>query len=199
MQQLCEDMWTVLRTLRPYAVLCLAWASWPLWEMDLSCHGELCFLCHHQRLVSNSVNKSQVFFWPASGVRRWFLTAYVVNLNLKGCQLLIYCRKTGESDLPMPAAEAVPFTSPENLAVQVSLPRRGVVTGMGIRKGVTLIVGGGFHGKTTLLKALEAGVYNKASTHSPLLQATKSACADVGYQGSMPHHTYLVVVSIVAL
>ncbi|EIE22453.1 hypothetical protein COCSUDRAFT_16516, partial [Coccomyxa subellipsoidea C-169] len=67
-------------------------------------------------------------------------------------------RKTGESDLPMPAAEAVPFTSPENLAVQVSLPRRGVVTGMGIRKGVTLIVGGGFHGKTTLLKALEAGV-----------------------------------------
>ena len=31
---------------------------------------------------------------------------------------------------------------------------------MGIRKGITLIVGGGYHGKSTLLKALEAGVYN---------------------------------------
>jgi predicted ABC-class ATPase len=61
----------------------------------------------------------------------------------------------------MSAAEAVPFQSPESLAVDVLLPRRGLVTGMGIRQGVTLIVGGGFHGKTTLLKALEAGVYNK--------------------------------------
>ena len=67
----------------------------------------------------------------------------------------------------MPVAEAVPFTSPEGLAVEVSLPRRGVVKGMGIRKGVTLIVGGGFHGKTTLLKALEAGIYNKASGFPP--------------------------------
>ena len=64
-----------------------------------------------------------------------------------------YCRKTGESDLPMPATDAVPFTSPESLMVEVTLPRRGVVKGMGIRQGVTLIVGGGFHGKTTLLKA----------------------------------------------
>ncbi len=41
------------------------------------------------------------------------------------------------------------------------------MTGMGIRQGVTLIVGGGFHGKTTLLKALEAGIYDKASFHGP--------------------------------
>ena len=68
----------------------------------------------------------------------------------------------------MPAAEAVPFVSPPSLAVKVTLPRQGVVTGMGIRQGVTLIVGGGFHGKTTLLKALEAGIYDKASFSSPL-------------------------------
>jgi hypothetical protein len=61
----------------------------------------------------------------------------------------------------MRAAEAVLFESPPSLAVEVNLPNRGRVSGMGIRKGVTLIVGGGFHGKTTLLKALEAGVYNK--------------------------------------
>lgn len=34
---------------------------------------------------------------------------------------------------------------------------------MGIPKGVTLIVGGGFHGKSTLLNAIQLGVYN----HSP--------------------------------
>ncbi len=40
------------------------------------------------------------------------------------------------------------------------LPHKGEITGMGIRKGITLIVGGGYHGKSTLLKALELGVYN---------------------------------------
>lgn len=61
----------------------------------------------------------------------------------------------------MPAGEAVPFASPESLAVTVTLPNRGPVRGMGVREGVTLVVGGGFHGKTTLLRAIELGVYNK--------------------------------------
>ncbi|CAL8468571.1 g8111 [Coccomyxa elongata] len=81
-------------------------------------------------------------------------------------------RKSGASDQPMPASEAVPFVSPPSLAVQVTLPRRGVVTGMGIRQGVTLIVGGGFHGKTTLLKALEAGIYDKVPGDGRELIAT---------------------------
>ena len=58
----------------------------------------------------------------------------------------------------------VAFTSPPSLAVEVALPHRGVVSGMGIRRGITLIAGGGFHGKSTLLQALEAGVYNKVIT-----------------------------------
>ena len=66
------------------------------------------------------------------------------------------------ADAPMTSAEAVPFTSPPSLAVTLQLPNAGAVTGMGVRKGVTLIVGGGFHGKTTLLNAIEAGIYNKA-------------------------------------
>lgn len=44
--------------------------------------------------------------------------------------------------------------------MEITLPHRGVIRGMGIRKGITLIVGGGYHGKSTLLKALELGVYN---------------------------------------
>ena len=70
-------------------------------------------------------------------------------------------RKSGASDEPMPAAEAVPFRSPDSLAMTLQLPNRGAVRGLGVRAGVTLIVGGGFHGKSTVLEALEKGVYNK--------------------------------------
>jgi predicted ABC-class ATPase len=36
------------------------------------------------------------------------------------------------------------------MEVSITLPHAGTVTGMGICKGVTVIVGGGFHGKSTL-------------------------------------------------
>ena len=67
-------------------------------------------------------------------------------------------RVSGVSPLPMKGA--VPFVSPEDLAVSLTLPHAGVMRGMGVRKGVTLIVGGGYHGKSTLLGALEKGVYD---------------------------------------
>jgi len=67
-------------------------------------------------------------------------------------------RESGVSDRPM--KDAVPFRSPESMAVTLELPHRGPVRGMGIRRGITLIAGGGYHGKSTLLKALERGVYN---------------------------------------
>jgi predicted ABC-class ATPase len=55
---------------------------------------------------------------------------------------------------------AVPFEGPEELRVSVELPNRGEVSGMGIPEGVTLVAGGGFHGKSTLLSALALGVYD---------------------------------------
>lgn len=67
-------------------------------------------------------------------------------------------RESGISSKPMKGA--VVFESPEELKVTMDLPHRGKITGMGIRRGITLIVGGGYHGKSTLLKALELGVYN---------------------------------------
>ena len=59
-----------------------------------------------------------------------------------------------------PMKGGVKFRSPKELEVTMELPHRGKITGMGIRKGITLIVGGGYHGKSTLLKALELGVYD---------------------------------------
>ena len=67
-------------------------------------------------------------------------------------------RESGVSDRPMRGA--VPFESPESMEVELTLPHKGKIKGMGIPKGITLIVGGGYHGKSTLLKALELGVYN---------------------------------------
>ncbi|UOR13310.1 ABC-ATPase domain-containing protein [Halobacillus amylolyticus] len=67
-------------------------------------------------------------------------------------------RASGVSDQPM--KNAVAFQSPEANRVAIKLPHREEpLTGMAIRKGIALIVGGGYHGKSTLLKAIERGVY----------------------------------------
>ena len=67
-------------------------------------------------------------------------------------------RESGISSRPM--KDSIPFTSPESLKISLNLPHHGTITGMGIAQGITLIVGGGYHGKSTLLNALELGVYN---------------------------------------
>lgn len=69
-------------------------------------------------------------------------------------------RKSGVSDLPLSSPGVVPFTSPASMEAEVELPHRGTIKGMAVPEGVTLIVGGGYHGKSTLLHALERGVYN---------------------------------------
>lgn len=67
-------------------------------------------------------------------------------------------RESGISQKPM--KNAVPFKSPESMAVRIDVPHGKPLRGMGIPRGITLIVGGGYHGKSTLLEALERGVYN---------------------------------------
>ena len=67
-------------------------------------------------------------------------------------------RQSGISQKPMKGS--IPFLSPESLRVDMDLPHKGRIQGMGIPKGITLIAGGGYHGKSTLLNALERGVYN---------------------------------------
>lgn len=66
-------------------------------------------------------------------------------------------RESGVSEKPM--KQAIAFSSPESMEVVLQLPHKGLCDGMGIPKGVTLIVGGGYHGKSTLLKTLEKAVY----------------------------------------
>ncbi len=67
-------------------------------------------------------------------------------------------RRSGISQLPL--GDAVAFESPESLRQEIILPNTGKITGMAIEPGITVIVGGGYHGKSTLLGALQRGVYS---------------------------------------
>ncbi|HYW92931.1 MAG TPA: ABC-ATPase domain-containing protein [Gammaproteobacteria bacterium] len=67
-------------------------------------------------------------------------------------------RRSGVDDRPLP--EAITFRTPDRLRVSLETPNAGTVTGMGIPRGITLIAGGGFHGKSTLLSAVQQGVYD---------------------------------------
>ncbi len=80
-------------------------------------------------------------------------------------------RRSGVDPRPM-AKGAVPFVSPESLRRSFDLPNGGRVTGMGVPAGVTLIVGGGYHGKSTLLSAIELGVYDHVPDDGRELVAT---------------------------
>ena len=70
----------------------------------------------------------------------------------------ILARQSGIDDRPL--HDAIPFRSPESLTVRIDTPNSGTVVGMGIPQGITLVVGGGFHGKSTLLSAISMGVYD---------------------------------------
>ncbi|OEF23197.1 ABC-ATPase domain-containing protein [Vibrio rumoiensis] len=71
-------------------------------------------------------------------------------------------RVAGDCDLPM--KNAITFNAPESLAYTLKTPHKGEVRGLGIPKGITLIVGGGFHGKSTLLTAIERSIYDHIPT-----------------------------------
>lgn len=93
----------------------------------------------------------------ATSLREQMASAELVAFVANGS---ILPRRSGIDDRPIATEQAVPFQSPPSLETTFTLPNRGAIRGMGIPKGVTLIVGGGFHGKSTLLNALERGVYN---------------------------------------
>ncbi len=89
--------------------------------------------------------------WLRQQLSQQNLVAFVAN----GA---ILPRRSGIDSRPL--LDAVPFQSPISLEVEFTCPNRGAIKGMGIPRGVSLIVGGGYHGKSTLLRAIELGIYN---------------------------------------
>ena len=105
--------------------------------------------------VLKHVNLAEDQWILRNKIKEMGLVAFVANGS-------ILPRRSGVDDRPLQRG-AVPFISPPELEVMVELPHAGRVKGMGIPKGITLIVGGGYHGKSTLLRAIERGVYDHIS------------------------------------
>ncbi len=91
-----------------------------------------------------------------------FLRGRLEELGLVAfvCEGAVLPRASGVDARPLRRERAIAFESPDSLRVEVVLPKAGRITGMGLPKGITLIVGGGYHGKSTLLNAVELGIYN---------------------------------------
>jgi predicted ABC-class ATPase len=90
-------------------------------------------------------------------LRQQLTTKGLVAFVADGAQLP---RRSGIDPRPLQDQSVVPFQSPPSLRVTLTCPHRGAVTGMGIPPGITVIVGGGYHGKSTLLGAIALGVYD---------------------------------------
>ncbi len=88
-------------------------------------------------------------------------------------------RRSGIDDRPMDAGQATLFTSPPSLETTLERLNGPPVTGMGIPRGVTLLVGGGYHGKSTVLDAVARGVYNHRPGDGRECVVTDSSAAKV--------------------
>lgn len=117
-------------------------------------------ICVEKSLFSKAYNSNDLKEVINLADDQSFIREELIKRNLKAfvADGSVLPRASGISDKPM--KNALSFESPDSFAVILDLPHGGKVRGMGIPAGVTLIVGGGYHGKSTLLKALELGVYN---------------------------------------
>ncbi|MGL5642722.1 MAG: ABC-ATPase domain-containing protein, partial [Paraclostridium sp.] len=111
-------------------------------------------------LIYKNINKEQLSSRVKLVEDQEFIRAQLANKGLvsfvaNGSMLP---RESGVSTKAL--KNGTTFLSPKSLEVEFNTPNKGLVKGMGIKKGITIVVGGGYHGKSTLLKALELGVYN---------------------------------------
>lgn len=122
-------------------------------ELPAVVRASLCYASLDARLFEEHVTLAEDQEAIRAALERQGLVAFVG-------EGAILPRRSGVSDAPLPKDRAVAFVPPPSLTVTFDTPNRGPLRGMGIPAGVTLIVGGGYHGKSTLLRALERGVYN---------------------------------------
>lgn len=121
--------------------------------------------------IISVAEKSLYFKNHDEAVIREFVYLYedqeLIRERLRNMKLLAFVgneailpRRSGNSSLPMDRSECVRFNSPPEMEVEMDTLHHGKLRGMGVPEGIVLITGGGYHGKSTLLKALEQGVYN---------------------------------------
>jgi predicted ABC-class ATPase len=121
--------------------------------------------------IQKHVETNEDTDWLRQQLKEKGLIAFIANDS-------ILPRRSGIDARPL-LENAVTFQSPKSLEVEFNCPNRGVIKGLGIPPGITLIVGGGYHGKSTLLQALELGVYNHILGDGREFVVTNSAAVKI--------------------
>lgn len=130
---------------------------------------------HYRSLDTAAIDRHVKTVEDADWLRQQLLERGLVAFIPDGA---ILPRRSGVDERPL-LDDAVPFNSPQTLRVEFICPNRGLVRGMSIPAGVTLVVGGGFHGKSTLLKAIELSVYNHIPNDGRELVVTHPAAVKI--------------------
>jgi len=113
-------------------------------------------------LIFNNIEKEKLYKHIETSEDADFLRIELENLRLIAfiAEDSILPRISEENQLPLNENESIPFRSPYNLKMDVELPNRGQISGMGIPRGITFITGAQVSGKSTLLNAIQMGIYN---------------------------------------
>lgn len=129
------------------------------------------FAALNAQAIQQHVETNEDADWIRQKLPEKGLVAFVANDS-------ILPRRSGIDARPL-LENAIAFQSPNSLKVEFDCPNRGTIKGMGIPTGITLIVGGGYHGKTTLLRAIELGVYNHIPGDGREFVVTNSAAVKI--------------------
>lgn len=141
-----------------------------LFDFLPACVAETCFFGKYPEKEKSRVEEVRQLAEDQQEIRKQLFERRLVAFIADGS---ILPRRSGVSKRPM--EKAVPFKAPAGMEVELELPNRGRIKGMGIPQGITLIVGGGYHGKSTLLEALECGVYDHIAGDGRELVAADSS------------------------
>ncbi len=109
------------------------------------------FSYYNKNEIYDFVNLVEDIEYIRSKLKEKKLIAFIGNGS-------ILPRKSGIEETPL-TENVIPFKSPKSMEVEFDTLYHGKIRGMGIPEGITLIVGGGFHGKSTLLNAIAKGIY----------------------------------------
>lgn len=116
-------------------------------------------IMEHMDTCIQNIDVQNLFLWQKTYMTQQSIRKYMKQNHL--CAFVadgsVLPRLNGTNQ---PMTEACPFESPESMRVSITTDTNETITGMGIKEGITVITGGGYSGKTTLLDAIELGIYN---------------------------------------
>lgn len=116
-------------------------------------------ILEHVDAALTNINEEELSVWQNTFINQRSIRRFMKDNHL--CAFVadgsILPRYNGTDE---PMADAKPFVSPDSLRVSIKTDTGEIITGMGIKEGITVITGGGYSGKSTLLDAIELGIYN---------------------------------------